>query len=374
MENLYTTIEISEIPFHPVDFVEHFYTDQRVRLEGLHTDVINITDKYFRSVDFPLTYQKHNIQSKICDKYSLTIYAKESTNIDIVKQAGKVIITDKAGTLINAKILEISKEAVSPTKTFRYEISFYSQNIDAFTINNFLTSENLLNQSYSGDLVKCVATGGKSFYTTRFVLGTSTFPTTSDFDPYYFYLNNNLYFIIPYNTITASLCSTSIDVTSNCIKSANNKFVEMSPRSWTANYIRIGVDGLADQTGFVEDEVCINWTVANAINLTFNTKLLPIDEASDVKEKKSEATGIDIVYSSTNNNILQTRFYMTREDANIARSYIPRCDTIYIEYDGIKYYAYERIIPDIPKKDDLIGIQEVNLNINHNLNYFYNFV
>jgi hypothetical protein len=375
MQLEYTEIKLSGIPIHPIDFSEKISTSQRIIADGLHIELTNLTDKYFQSVDSPYISKHHKIQSKISDKYILNLYAKENINIDMLKVAPEIEITMKDETKLNAIIIDVTKEKISNTFTYKYVITFYNINLDIFSINNYLTSDYLLNQSYADDLVKCVATGNRGFYSAYFKLGVSSIPTTNDFEPFYYYFGSYLELIIPSNETTESLKSPALWVDSTCINSANVSFTHFVVSTFDDNYIRITILG----AGFVADEVSLGWNATGAINLTFYTKLLPEHDAVDVKEKKSELTGIDIVYSSTNNKVCNTRFYMTRDDANLARTYIPRCDpsnggSVYIEYNGIKYYSYERVIPDIPKKDELIDIKEVNININYNLNNFYNFV
>lgn len=374
MEVLYTEIRIAGIPILPAGFQEKIYTDTRPIQDGLHIEFMAMTDKFFQSVDNSGTYQRHKIQSRIYDKYSLTLYAKENINIDIVKIAPELTIILQNGDRINGVILDITKEPLSPTYTYKYKITFYNLNKDVFTLNNYLTSEYLLNQTYANDLVKCVCNNGKSFYSTYVELGTSTLPTTTDFDPFYYYSEAGLlYFILPVNSITTTMASIHLNMTCVCSNVVNSKFSTLQVKIWNENYIRVGVTGLTDETGFVAGEVSFAWSIANAIDLVFYTKLLPQIEDSEIKEKKTENTGLDIVNSSVNTSVANTRFYMSRADANLAKSYIPRCDTVYIEYNGERIYNNERVIPDIPKKDDLIDIFEVNINVPHNLKYFYNF-
>lgn len=361
------------IPIFPAGYIEKIYTDQRIVIDGLQIDTILMTDKQFKSVDFPNTYQRHKIQSRVSEKYSLTLYAKENTNIELLKIANDITFFMQDGTRLNPVIIDVTKERLAPSYTYRYLITFYNRNLDMFEVNNYLTSDYLLQQSYSSRLVKCVATGNKGFYSPYIKLGTSSLPTTSNFEPFYFYSNNNIYIILPVNSITTTMKDTGLDLNVQCMKPGNAKFVLFSPRSYNDNYIRIGCDDLADETGFTADEMIITWEKANAINLTYYTKLLTQTESSEVKEKKSENTAFDLVNSSVNSQVTTGRFYLNRADMIVARSYLPRAQEIYFEYNSQKIYAYERPVIDIPKKDDLIDIFEANIIINHNQNYFYNF-
>jgi hypothetical protein len=375
MQLEYTQILIEGIPINPPAFVDLITTDQRVIGDGTHIEFMNITDKYFKSVDFPLSSQKHKIQSKVSDKYYLTVYAKEAINIDSLKYGSKITVITQDSSKINGIILDVSKESISPSFNYKYKITFYNLNLDVFSINNYLTSDYLLQQPYASDLVKFVATGNKGIYTNYFVQGTSTLPDTNTFQPFYYYFGEVLKLVIPNNAITSTLRNLSLTVDATNIKSSNVEFDSFAPAIWNNNWIILQRFGL----GFVADEVSLTWEATNAINLIYYTKLLPTISSIDVKEKKSEITGIDIVNSSMNNSVCNTRFYLNREDTNNARNLIPRCDlrnggTVYVEYNGQRYYSYERVLPEIPKKEDLIDIFEVNLNINFGLNNYNNFV
>jgi hypothetical protein len=147
--NTYVKIESSVIPNIYVDdsFIDRFYTLNRVVRDG-YFDEQFITEEKYKTVQDSY-FRERNIQSVIYRKYYIKLFAKEETNLHLLKYADIVNITCQNGEIHQAKILTLSSEEVGGTKGLVYTISYADINPDNYNdglqpVSNYLKSNTLV--------------------------------------------------------------------------------------------------------------------------------------------------------------------------------------------------------------------------------------
>lgn len=149
MYSEFLKIEVSGLPtiYPSTTFVDKYFTTNRIVNDGFYEEVLTTAEKYSKVND--LNFEQRNIQILVYNKYQLKIFAKESTQIELIKYADVVNITGQNGIVHRAKILSLEKAKAGVTQGLVYTLNYADKNEANYPNNsqqvvNFLRSDSLV--------------------------------------------------------------------------------------------------------------------------------------------------------------------------------------------------------------------------------------
>lgn len=150
MYSEFLKIEITNLPtiYPSSDFVDKYFTTNRIVADGFYDEIITTSNKFSKVND--TNVEQRNIQVLVYNKYTLTLFAKENTNLELIKYADVVTITAQNGVIHKAKILSLEKAKATSTQGLIYTLSYADKNPANYPNNeqqiiNFLRSDKVSN-------------------------------------------------------------------------------------------------------------------------------------------------------------------------------------------------------------------------------------
>lgn len=150
----YSQLRIKNIPgiFPTAGFSDLKIIDQRIeKLPDAQKDEF-ITEKKYKTIDFPNHSRALKIQSILRNKYQLQLIVSENTNIDLSKISDNIEITFFDNSKLNVFVLSIDYERQQNTSNYKVTIVFVSFDDDDVSISNYLLSDNILELHNESDL------------------------------------------------------------------------------------------------------------------------------------------------------------------------------------------------------------------------------
>lgn len=147
----YPIIKIKFIPavFPAIDFEDTLIAQTRVVKMPENRVEISQTDKKYATVNNRNYTDNQIIQSIVYNRYTLEVYFTENIEIDNIKIADNIEVFTTDGEIFNAKVINLSYDKPDGNGTInKLTFEFYKIQNDSKSINNYLTSDFLL-QRYS---------------------------------------------------------------------------------------------------------------------------------------------------------------------------------------------------------------------------------
>jgi hypothetical protein len=360
--DLVKIISKSNFIYPSLDFQQTIFSENRVFKIGSIVDRI-VTDKQFRTVDLDYLHSLP-VRTKIYNRYELTIFATETTNLELFFLSEDVrVYTD--GEIHHARNIEIDDGVeVSGTAHLKFVVNYSDYN----TANYY--SEPIIDHLISENIAQLYP----NYYTLRLIynkaidqaygLQTHTEALTG---PMSNYTGGYWYFDVTSNPVTALLSVGDIV-------------------SISINDGQVTGEGVVIQTsGGIEVQSDITQSsLPISVNISFSWSE-PIEIYSIIKPEKlylqtelitTEIDGVKYPAKISGSDAIRTRFYMNQNEMLRVKKYLPLCtDSIgsvaIVETNGNVYTGVESITPDIEEIDTGLYQMALTMKYEHETHNIY---
>jgi hypothetical protein len=152
----YTRLKIKYCPaiFPNVDFEDRIYNYDTRKIQDPSADITVVkTNELFNVVGEENISAQVMIQSRYYNAFELILYAKETTNYNILKIGEQIILVDESGYSYFVELLEFNVEKINETFNYKFTVKFREKTIDSLSISNYCQSDYLLEKYNRNELV-----------------------------------------------------------------------------------------------------------------------------------------------------------------------------------------------------------------------------